>query len=968
MGRLISQNMELRYISRADTANGETDFKGETSVLTTQERLHYLDTYAGELLRFFPDADLDKPVVSMEEAKKRLSKIKPQPLPAVRRRIPLTTWKWTADKTSRHEHGAVPVSGGWDFTPQEWRLRLEICAAGPGEIRLGSAAAAGFDKGGTLYYVTENRTVFCPGFRSGGDASGQENTNKKPGKTSGDSTVLVFEVDLEERRWNLYVDEQLAADFVPLSDLQAGSVSTLRVTCPEVICVWGVGYHRLQDSPYEPYTIETFLDEDRNASVTDLARWNLPGYEDGQWAQDELPIAYGSERHAGEDLLLRRTVTIDAVPPVALLHIEGLIPGGEIYVNGRLAVFVQRECGESADIAGYLKEGVNLIAIRVYADHVLEEDKMTHTGMDHYTGWSCGRMTLDLLPPVYISDVFTWTDSLTETEDNGIMALQTFRVSVTAKRGLSSALASEQTITAKMRRWFPEESGFGHEITWSTVTQPNMTQTTQAQIRIPTPALWTSRTPNLYQVSVELRDTDGVLVDDYTLTCGIRTVSQEGGIFRINGEPELLRAPLLFGARPPFTQIAVWEKCPPAEFYVQEMLMVQGMNANGLRMSVHDENIGGINDPRICEIADQMGIMLIWQTTTWLRLTSATNLDLQELQDCIRLVRNHPSIVIWQPTNHPSWKNWEMIMQVYRALHETILHVDPSRLISPSADSRRMRPRWDDGSIDFEGNACSECDPAWTLDHICRGNLDYILGYGNEWSALREWPHVRKEHLPNWMESSDYIESYINSPERAYFNFEHDEIIGQPNWALYRGKPSYHLYSYEKEYDVGSIGRVLTFDEWKASQAWQALGAYETIVKCRWLDYDGLSWCNLRGGQNTCTYMKSIVDYYGQAKLAYYAHRMAFQDVLALSGNVDMVYGPTDTIPLIVLNLGGRKTVAVRVQLIRAGIEDTVRYEEIFRDVVLSEGRTCTAIGSVKLPEAEDGLYVLRYSVLQEQE
>ena len=211
------------------------------------------------------------------------------------------------------------------------------------------------------------------------------------------------------------------------------------------------------------------------------------------------------------------------------------------------------------------------------------------------------------------------------------------------------------------------------------------------------------------------------------------------------------------------------------------------------------------------------------------------------------------------------------------------------------------------------------------------------------------------------METTRYIPSYLESKERAYFNFEHDEIIGQPNWNLYKGKPMYHIKSYEREYDEGSIGRELEFDEWLTSQAWQALGAYETIKKCRIVDYDGLSWCNLRGGQNTVTYQKSLVDYYGQPKLAYYAHRMAFGNVLACSGNVDMVYGPDDTIPIIVMNIGERKTVTVKISVLSPG--NTVAYETEIKDVTLAEGRTVTNAGEVKLAELPDGIYSIKYEV-----
>ena len=248
-----------------------------------------------------------------------------------------------------------------------------------------------------------------------------------------------------------------------------------------------------------------------------------------------------------------------------------------------------------------------------------------------------------------------------------------------------------------------------------------------------------------------------------------------------------------------------------------------------------------------------------------------------------------------------------------------------------------MNPYNDSGTIDYEGNPVDNCDPIWTAPLICRGNMVYILGYGNEWPALHQWPNVENQNLPIYMDTTSYIQSFIDSKYRAYFNFEHDETAGQPNWDLHKGKPTYQVNSYEWRYEEGSIGRTLDFSEWKTSQAWQAFEAYEVIRKSRWLDYDGFCWCCLRGGPNTGTYQKSLIDYYGQPKLVYYAHRMVFQNVLAGSGNVDIVYGAEDEIPIIVLNLGDRKSVEIVVEILST--TDDIIDTKIYKNVILPQGQ-----------------------------
>ncbi|MBQ3427467.1 MAG: hypothetical protein IJH37_10055 [Clostridia bacterium] len=928
----LSENFELRYISSDPSANGETDFKGETSTLSTEDRISFLNEYARRMKDFYEDVSLDKEIVTLDAARSRLAKIKPQPQPEIRKRIHLKEWKWIGFSENKKPHKTVKQ----DFRCFiEWELSHTVKGS---ELRFGKAALMGFDTDGSAYYISDGKEYKLV--------------------TANDIKKIRFELDFVYRKWNIYINDMLAADFVSFSDTTVNEAEEFTDKGSNIIHIWGVGYHRTTEDAFEPFSINTFIDKDFvKEPARDISGWNTLNFCDGEWNIADLPITHGGERYEGEDLYLRNEFEIDGIPPYAELYLESLTPGGEVYINGRLAAFIEDECCHKIDILKYLRDGKNLIAVRVYADKVTDDTKMTHTPTDHSTGWFAGRMHIDLLPPIYIDDVFSYTKNIGKAS-----AEQVVEVSVKTKRGLTSKLVEPYTVSARIMPWYPEDGKVAAEAKWQTRTAPNLTEATSGILKINAPLLWTAEAPNLYKIVVEIRNTVGEVKDDYVITTGIRTVSQDGGIFRINGKPEMLRAPLLFGERPPLDKIAAWQKCPPAEFYVQEILMLKGMNGNGFRMSVHDKRMGGMNDARLCEICDQMGVMLIWQTTTWLRITSATNINYNELEACIKQVRNAPSIVIWQPLNHPSWKDWDITMKVYRMLYESVTKLDRTRLISPAADVRRMRARYDDGLTDFWGNPCDECDPIWTAPLFCRGNMDYILGYGNTWSALREWPDVKEEHLPNWAESTGYVRSYLDSKERAYFNFEHDEIIGQPNWDLYKGKPMYKIKSYEVDYDEGSIGRELDFGEWLESQAWQALGAYETIKKCRMLDYDGLCWCNLRGGQNTVTYMKNIVDFYGQAKLGYYAHRMAFQDVIACSGNADMVYGPEDTVPVIVMNIGDAKTVNVSVQVISQN--NDIVFETVISDVELAEGRTVTKAADIKLPNTADGLYMIRYTLL----
>jgi hypothetical protein len=380
------------------------------------------------------------------------------------------------------------------------------------------------------------------------------------------------------------------------------------------------------------------------------------------------------------------------------------------------------------------------------------------------------------------------------------------------------------------------------------------------------------------------------------------------------------------------------------------------MHGTAIRMSVHDAIQAGVNDRRLAQIGDQLGMMFLWQTPAWLRQGRAEELfDFEGLPLYAKAVRNHPSIVMWQPTNHTNY-TIEWFQQVY----DTLAAVDPTRLISPSGDMSRMEARFNQRIGDTWRPADDDQTyPAWTGPLLARGTMEQILGYGQEWSSLRQLPG---RHPRRGMELEVRM-AYLNSPTHAWFDYESEETIGQPNWNLIRGKPYYWMNSYEANYDRGSIGRVLAFDEWRESQAWQALSAYEGYRKKRWLGFDGMNWCTLRGGGNTATYMKPLVDYHNHAKLSYHAVKMAFQPIVAGSGNVDLVYGPGDEIPVIVMNLGPGRTVDLHC-LVRT-LDGRVAAERRYEAVELPDGKGVVELDSWKPALEPETYYAFEYIVME---
>jgi hypothetical protein len=191
-------------------------------------------------------------------------------------------------------------------------------------------------------------------------------------------------------------------------------------------------------------------------------------------------------------------------------------------------------------------------------------------------------------------------------------------------------------------------------------------------------------------------------------------------------------------------------------------------------------------------------------------------------------------------------------------------------------------------------------------------------------------------------------------------------------WREDRALPAFFGYDVEKKehpitwewkpYEKAYIGRGLAFDEWQISQAWQAFAGYNTKKKERLYDIDGIVWCSLRGGGNSVTYMKPIIDYHGHAKLAFYALRTVFQRVLAGSNNVDVVYGLDDVISPVIINLGSARTVDLKI-LVRNMRKEIVD-SKMYYNVRLSGGRTTTSLPDFKPTFPSKGYYAIEYYVI----
>ena len=283
------------------------------------------------------------------------------------------------------------------------------------------------------------------------------------------------------------------------------------------------------------------------------------------------------------------------------------------------------------------------------------------------------------------------------------------------------------------------------------------------------------------------------------------------------------------------------------------------------------------------------------------------------------------------------------------AIISTIAQTDTSRLISPLSYWQFSHYGNYDGTIDYQGNK-HEPNPLIMHRKVTRGSQDAYTGYGNDWSLLRNYPYP-------------WAKSCLEARDLCYFNFEHEESAAQPNWELARKAPWYHVPSYEWKYEEGSIGRFLQFDEWRASQAFQAFAAWESMKLQTLSGVSGFSWCSMESGPNMFTYQKPLIDPYYVPKLAFHANTMVFQRMWAASEDVDVVYGPGDSITPVIFNLEDATVVNLTVEL--QNEKGKVIERKAFRNVEVPQGRSVTRLEPFRFRSNREGCHFIVYKLTE---
>jgi beta-galactosidase/beta-glucuronidase len=214
-----------------------------------------------------------------------------------------------------------------------------------------------------------------------------------------------------------------------------------------------------------------------------------------------------------------------------------------------------------------------------------------------------------------------------------------------------------------------------------------------ASIALPVsdPKLWSPERPFLYDLTFEVLDKGGEVLDRVESYAGMRKIHIEGNRLFLNNRPIFLRFVLDQGFYPD----GIWT-APTDGHLKRDIELSKKAGFNGARL--HQK----VFEPRFHYWADRLGYLTWGESASWgvKKADPAAGRNfLSEWREIVERDRNHPSIIAWTLFNESGWtylerdidpRNWDMFIreQHNRLLTDLVLltrNLDPTRPVNDAS-------------------------------------------------------------------------------------------------------------------------------------------------------------------------------------------------------------------------------------------------------------------------------------------
>jgi beta-galactosidase len=532
-------------------------------------------------------------------------------------------------------------------------------------------------------------------------------------------------------------------------------------------------------------------------------------YSDLNWDNIGLPHSFSIPYFLSPDFYVgygwyrkHIVLTKNDLSKSLFLEFEGVFQEAEIFVNGvKAGSHRGGYTGFSIDISKYVQAGDNVIAIRV--NNEWKADLAPRGGEHVFSGGIYRNVKLVKKNPIHIDWCGNFITTPTLKSNEGKSSTVNVKSDVINTTNHTSIVKLEISI-------FDSSS----KVVAKTAKEAKLSANSQITLDLSTeevtqPVLWSPSNPNIYTAVCKLYEGSN-LVDEEAVKFGFRYFewSADKGFF-LNGEHYFFH-----GANVHQDQ-AGWGDAVTESASRRDVQMVKDAGLDMIRGSHYPHS------PAFAEACDEIGILFWSEAPFW--ATAGTKKDgswtasgypvrdediagfeasaLTQLEEMIKINRNHPSIFVWSMCNEPFFSDTKAIPGMKSLLKKMVdkaHQLDPTRV---AAIGGAQRPLGRD-RIDLIGDVAGyNGDGANIEDFQNPGIPSVVTEYG---STTADRPG---EYIPGWGDlarNDGWRGLEWRSGQSLWCAFDHGSLFGNDMAKMgfidYFRLPKRQWYWYRNQY------------------------------------------------------------------------------------------------------------------------------------------------------------------------
>ncbi|PKM74498.1 MAG: hypothetical protein CVU91_01120 [Firmicutes bacterium HGW-Firmicutes-16] len=520
--------------------------------------------------------------------------------------------------------------------------------------------------------------------------------------------------------------------------------------------------------------------------------WQLEGYGKPYYLAFDFPPALSKKKNEvpkidqsrNEKGLYRRTFILpeNFEGREIYIHFGAVKSAFYLYINGEKIGYSQGSMTPAEfDITAFVKSGENVVAAEIirFSDGTYLEDQ----DMWFFSG-IYREVYIYAEPKLFLRDIFA-RSTPDATYTNWTLNIDVF---IENRTGQDNGTIIEALLCDYHDYHVIDSVSGGFEAGTKSANCFSL------QKLISCPKQWSAEQPNLYQLIIVLKGSNGSVIEAKTIHFGFKSVEIKDEKILINGKPLMICGV----NRHDFDPDNGW--AVPRERYVQDLVLMKQANINAIRTSHYP------NDPMLYELCDIYGIYVMDEADIETHAVRRKNVPgdnpiwtravVDRMERMVLRDRNHPCVFMWSLGNEAGYgSNFTKMKEAALALDAT-------------------RPFHYEGDFDMSvSDVVSKMYPKFELleklglhEEIKINLIDKLLNrltvtadkkpmkpeqYRGKPVLLCEYAHAMENSLGNFQEYMDVFEKYPNMAGGFIWDFVDQSIRrktenGKEQW-LYGG-------------------------------------------------------------------------------------------------------------------------------------------------------------------------------------